>query len=145
MLLIFDLWHPLWWDCQGQLGRGSGVVAQVRYVSSNVTLCLAGVVNDSIHQVIWVFFFLVLFERYNQMTHFYQRGFSMYDKRHLFCYQRLLHFCCFLKIVSAVPQSLMWQFISCVHVRECDCVRLRCLVVWARRVLRGSAFCVHQT
>lgn len=34
----------------------------------------------------------------------------------------------------------MWQFISCVHVRECDCVRLCWLLVWACRVLRGSAF-----
>lgn len=70
MLLMFDLWHSQGGIAEG-IGGGRCGESEIDVVKCHTVPHRhdkALWVNDSIHKVIW--FVLVLFGRYNQMTYF---------------------------------------------------------------------------
>lgn len=114
MLLMFDLWHPPGWRCRRQRGGGmcgaSGIdVVKCHTVPHRHDKALCVWTTASMK---WFGLFLYYLEDITRWHTFWQTWVLACVMMTFVLLSEKYRICCFLKIVSALLQSLMWQFIN---------------------------------
>lgn len=114
MLLMFDLWHPPGWRCRRQRGGGmcgaSGIdVVKCHTVPHRHDKALCVWTTASMK---WFGLFLYYLEDITRWHTFWQTWVLACVMMTFVLLSEKYCICCFLKIVSALLQSLMWQFIN---------------------------------